>query len=109
MPNILSVPHPAPAPENAAVAQERGMIWAPRGIWARRNNDNSDDTITITETEEEQLTVIQQGQEIELTKLVEKRVTVIDQKKVARDNVRKNHFKNKNSGQVCYVFRCIYD
>ncbi|KAI9646116.1 hypothetical protein NHQ30_005556 [Ciborinia camelliae] len=72
----------------------RGLIFTPRRMGQRANG-----VITITKTKEEQLTEISRGREIQLTKLVQERLVIIDQTQIARDNIRKNHFRNLNSQQ----------
>lgn len=64
------------------------------------NNNNNNNRLVITTTEETQLTEIQQGSEIQLTEIVKKQLVVIDKTNEARDNVRKNHFKNVHSDQA---------
>jgi len=93
---IVAAPHaqPLPVPETAEYAA-RGLIYAPQSLSKRKNNNNN--KLVITTTEETQLTEIQQGSEIQLTEIVEKQLVVIDKTNEARDNVRKNHFKNVNS------------
>lgn len=76
------------------------MIWIPRSVEPRKNKNNNDNILTITELEETQLTVVEKGKEVQLTELVEKKLVIIDQTKQNKDNIRKNHFKNKNSNVV---------
>ena len=46
------------------------------------------------------MTVVERGQELQLTELVEKKLVIIDQTKENKDNIRKNHFKNVNNNVV---------
>ncbi|ESZ91153.1 hypothetical protein SBOR_8464 [Sclerotinia borealis F-4128] len=90
---ITASPYPPSVPgtaENAA----RGLVYTTRSFGQRGNS-----VITITKTEEEQITEISRGREIQLTKLVQERLIIIDRTQIARDNIRKNHFKNLNSQQ----------
>ncbi|KAL3424767.1 hypothetical protein PVAG01_04048 [Phlyctema vagabunda] len=93
----------------------RGLTWTPRDLRTRdekdgrdrdnnrdgnnRNKNNNDDLITITQTETIQLTEIQRGREVQLTQVIQKQIQIVDQKKRARDNVRKNHYRNRNRNQ----------
>lgn len=61
---------------------------------ANRNN------VEIIDTTFEQITEIQQGSEIQLTTLVEKKITEQSQKKTAKDNIRLNHYAAKNTNVV---------
>jgi len=54
-------------------------------------------TVDIIDTTFEQLTEIEQGSEIQLTSIVEKKITQESQKETAKDNIRKNHYASKNS------------
>jgi len=94
-----AVPHPQVVPEvvgrDTPNMAERGLVWVPRALQERKNNQNSD--ITITDTEITQLTEIQQGSETQLTVAVEKQVVIKKGTKNAKDNVRKNHFAAINT------------
>jgi len=94
-----AAPHPQVVPEvverDTSSMAERGLVWVPRALQERKNNQNSD--ITITDTEITQLTEIQQGSETQLTVAVEKQVVIKQQTKSAKDNVRKNHFAAINT------------
>ncbi|KAG0652089.1 hypothetical protein D0Z07_1386 [Hyphodiscus hymeniophilus] len=95
-----------------AHAVERGLVWMPRSLEARKkNSNNNDDIITITQLEETQLTVVQRGQEVQLTEIVEDKLVIIDQTKKNKDNIRKNHYKNRNSNvnTVVIVVTTIID
>ncbi|RAL60053.1 hypothetical protein DID88_000679 [Monilinia fructigena] len=90
---IIASPYPHPVPETVDNVA-RGLVYAPRSGGQRANV-----VVTITKTEEEQLTEISRGREIQLTKLVQERLVIIDRTQTARDNIRKNHFRNLNSQQ----------
>ncbi|KAF7877639.1 hypothetical protein EAF04_001310 [Stromatinia cepivora] len=89
----IASPYPRPVPETVENI-ERGLVYNPRSSGQRANSNG---VITITKTKEEQLTEISRGREIQLTKLVQERLVIIDQTQIARDNVRRNHFRNLNS------------
>ena len=77
------------------------MTWTPRSVKRNKKNDNkNNDVITITQLEETQLTVSERGKEVQLTELVEDKLVIIDQTKENKDNIRKNHYKNKNNNLV---------
>jgi len=65
---------------------------------ARGNNNNIVQDITITElsTTDFSLPSDQRSQDVELVKLVQEKIIVIDNSRQFRDNVRKNTFRNKN-------------
>ncbi|PQE30672.1 Cas1p-like protein [Rutstroemia sp. NJR-2017a WRK4] len=89
--SLLSITSAIPeTTENLA----RGLVYTPRSLGRQ-----GDSVVTITQTQEEQLTEISRGREIQLTKLVQDRLVIIDRTNVARDNIRKNHFRNLNSQQ----------
>lgn len=92
----IASPYPHPVPETAENI-ERGLVYNPRSSGHRANSNN---VIIITKTKEEQLTEVSRGREIQLTKLVQERLVIIDQTQIARDNVRRNHFRNLNSQRV---------
>ncbi|KAB8297323.1 hypothetical protein EYC80_002673 [Monilinia laxa] len=102
---IIASAYPHPVPETVDNVA-RGLVYAPRSVGQRVNG-----VVTITTTEEEQLTEISRGREIQLTKLVQERLVIIDRTQIARDNIRKNHFRNLNSQQntVIIVFPQIVD
>ena len=87
--------------------RERRMLWTPRSLERKdgggsKNKDK--DTITIIDTTVVKLTEESRNSEIELTVLVEEKVKIEEQKKKAKDNVRKNHYRNKNKDVVCTSF-----
>ncbi|KAM0129062.1 hypothetical protein ACHAP3_008014 [Botrytis cinerea] len=90
-------PYPHPVPETGKNIA-RGLVYAPRNS-RQQSKANSNNVIIITKTEEEQLTEISRNREIQLTKLVQERLIIIDRTQIARDNIRRNHFKNLNSQQ----------
>jgi hypothetical protein len=84
---------------------ERRMVWTPRSLEQKDesgSNHNSKDTITIIDTTVVELTEASRNSEIELTVLVQEKIKIEEQKKTAKDNVRKNHYRNKNRDVVCY-------
>lgn len=92
---------PFPQPNGPTLLRElsalaaRGMEWIPK----RSNNNNNN--VDVVDTTFEQITAVEQGNEIELTTLVEKVLVVQSQKRTAKDNIRKNHYSAKNKNVVC--------
>lgn len=85
--------------------EERRMSWNPRSLRRRDGGDrNSKDTITIVDTTVVELTEQSRNSEVELTILVQEKIQIEDQKKKAKDNVRKNHYRNKNKDVVSSLF-----
>jgi len=86
----------------------RGLTYMPR---ANKNKNNNKNNVDIVDTTFEQITEVQQGNEVQLTTLVEKKITEQSQKRTAKDNIRKNHFaaKNKNQNTVITVVTEIID
>jgi hypothetical protein len=81
------------------------MVWTPRSLQERKK---SDETITITDTTIEQITEVQKGQEVQLTVLVEKKVTEVVETKKIKDTIRKNHYATKNKNVVSIPFSGEY-
>ena len=82
--------------------RERRMFWTPRSLERKDGGSKQNDKdITITDTTVVKLTEASQNSEIELTVKVEEKIKIEDQKKKAKDNGRKNHFRNKNKDVVC--------
>ncbi|TGO48647.1 hypothetical protein BCON_0234g00110 [Botryotinia convoluta] len=98
---IIASPYPHPVPETDKNIA-RGLVYAPRDS-RQQSKANSNNVIIITKTEEEQLTEISRNREIQLTKLVQERLIIIDRTQIARDNIRRNHFKNLNSQQSIII------
>ncbi|KAF7901983.1 uncharacterized protein EAF01_007281 [Botrytis porri] len=94
---IIASPYPHQVPETDKNIA-RGLVHAPRNS-RQQSKANSNNVIIITKTEEEQLTEISRNREIQLTKLVQERLIIIDRTQIARDNIRRNHFKSLNSQQ----------
>lgn len=85
-----AVPHP----------NERRLVWIPRSSERKDGGGKNNDKITIIDTTEVKLSEASRNSEVEFTLLVEEKIKIEDQKKKAKDNVRKNHFRNKNSDVV---------
>jgi hypothetical protein len=83
---------------------ERRLMWAPRSLEQKEESgsNHNKDTITIIDTTVVELTEASRNSEIELTVLVQEKIKIEEQKKTAKDNVRKNHYRNKNRDVVCY-------
>jgi hypothetical protein len=84
-------------------ADERRMLWTPRSL-QRKDGGGKNNKDTIVDTTVVKLTEKSRNSEIELTILVQEKIRIEDQKKKAKDNVRKNHFRNKNNDAVCNSF-----
>jgi len=84
---------------------------AARGLIPRSPKKNNKNDVNVVDTTFEQITEVQKGNEVELTTLVEKKITEQSQKRTAKDNIRKNHFaaKNKNQNTVITVVTEIVD
>lgn len=84
---------------------ERRMVWTPRSLERKdesgSKNNNNKDAITIVDTTAIELTEKSRNSEVELTILVQEKIRIEDQKRTAKDNVRKNHYRNKNRNVVC--------
>jgi hypothetical protein len=79
---------------------ERRMSWTPRSL-ERKNGGSKDKDLTIIDTTVVKLTEVERNSEIELTIKVEEKIKIEEQKKKDKDNVRKNHYRNKNKDVVC--------
>jgi hypothetical protein len=82
---------------------ERRMVWSARSL-ERKDDSGSKknkDSNTIIDTTVVELTEDRRNSEIELTVLVEEKIKIEAQKKKAKDNVRKNHYRNRNRNVVC--------
>jgi len=114
---LLALTSAAPhAQANAVVLRDyddlaaRGLAYIPKRANKNKNNSkNNNDNIVDTTFEE--ITEVQRGNEVELTTLVEKKITEQSQKRTAKDNIRKNHFsaKNKDQNTVITVVTEIID
>jgi len=91
-----------------AQAAARGLVWTPRSISLDgKNNGKNNNNIVIANLVNVQLTQVQVIQEVQITQVVQN-IIVIDGKKEARDNVRKNHYRNKNKNVVCHLLKCFW-
>jgi hypothetical protein len=80
---------------------ERRMVWTPRSLKPKDDGSkNKNEDITIIDTTVVKLTEQSRNSEIELTVKVEEKIQIEEQKKKAKDNVRKNHYRNKNKDVV---------
>jgi hypothetical protein len=80
---------------------ERRMFWNPRSLERKDDGSkNKNKDTTIIDTTVVKLTEQSRNSEIELTVKVEEKIQIEEQKKKAKDNVRKNHFRNKNKDVV---------
>src|ERR1700722_40260 len=79
---------------------ERRLFWTPRSLERKDGGKNKDNDITIVDTTVIKLTEESRNSEIELTVKVEEKIKIKEQKKKAKDNVRKNHYRNKNKDVV---------
>jgi hypothetical protein len=84
---------------------ERRMVWTPRSLERKdeSGSKHNKDSIAIIDTTVVELTEASRNSEIELTVLVQEKIKIEEQKKTAKDNVRKNHYRNKNRDVVCYL------
>jgi hypothetical protein len=84
---------------------ERRMMWTPRSLERKDGGDSKHkETITIIDTTVVELTEESRNSEVELTILVQEKIKIEEQKKTAKDNVRMNHYRNKNTNVVCTMF-----
>jgi hypothetical protein len=83
---------------------ERRMVWTPRSQRKDSGGKNNKDTLTIVDTTVVELTEKSRNSEVELTIRVQETIQSEDQKKKAKDNVRRNHYRNKNKDVVCDSF-----
>ncbi|KAM3068763.1 hypothetical protein ACMFMG_010934 [Clarireedia jacksonii] len=90
---VSASPYPHPVPETTENLA-RGLVYPSRSL-----GRGADGVVIITQTQEQQLTEISRGREMQLTQLVQDRLIIIDRTNTARDNVRRNHFRNLNSQQ----------
>jgi len=90
---------------------ERRMVWTPRSLERKdeSGSNHNKNTITIIDTTVVELTEVSRNSEIELTVLVQEKIKIEEQKKKAKDNVRKNHYRNKNRDVVCYPLSPIQE
>ncbi len=70
----------------------------------KNNNNNNNNDVTIIDTTVVQLNEGRRNQEVELTILVQENIKKNNGKKRAKDNVRKNHYRNKNRNVVCIKY-----
>jgi hypothetical protein len=63
-------------------------------------NRNDRESITIIDTTVIELNEQSRNSEVELTILVEEKIRIDRSCKRAKDNIRKNHYRNKNRNQV---------
>lgn len=83
---------------------EQRLTWTPRSLNRKDESGSKDiETVTIIDTTVVKLTEQSWNSEIELTVLVEEKIKIEEQRKTAKDNVRKNHYRNKNRDVVCSV------
>lgn len=94
---------------------ERGLTWT--RSQNRKNNDqnqnnqnnrNNNDKIEITQLVAVQLTEQQRGREVQFTEIVVENLQIIDQTKQNKDNIRKNHFRNRNNKVVCLSYLNVF-
>jgi hypothetical protein len=106
----IAAPHPQPDSSSA----DHGLIWKPRSLNSisivnsnennngnrNKNNHNNNDIIDTTIVA---LSEQSRGEETELIVLIQERIRKSDQKRRAKDNVRANHYRNKNQNVVCII------
>jgi len=85
---------------------ERGLTWTPK----KRQQNNQDfsnfqqeTVVVINEFEGNALAKEQLQLEQELVLLVQEQLFILQVTNNIVDNIRKNHYKNKNNNVVCYT------
>lgn len=128
---LVALASAAPHPQSEVRALDRRLKWNPRSVdviklngggsndnggsksnggmnKGKSNNNggnrNDRESVTIIDTTVVELNEQSRNSEVELVILVEEKLRVDRSCKRAKDNIRKNHYRNKNKNQVCTGF-----
>jgi hypothetical protein len=100
------------APHPDVFNSERGITWNPRALEERAKTggkDKGNNDKIIVDTTFIKIDQTSRGKDQELTILIQEKTVIKDNSNKLKDNIRKNHYKNKNSNSVSTTSTIISD